>query len=56
MLAREFAGAMTFPLFSDPAPKPATNYPALLHRVTLQDYLGETLAVLAVEHWGPTAI
>jgi len=38
--------------FSDPAPDPAANYPALLHRVTLQGYLGETLAVLAVEHWG----
>src|SRR5271156_3994372 len=31
---------------------PAENYPALLHRVTLQGYFGETLAVLAVEHWG----
>ena len=38
--------------FSDPALDPAANYPALLHRVTLQGYLGETLAVLAVEHWG----
>jgi hypothetical protein len=38
--------------FSDPAHDPAANYPALLHRVTLQGYLGETLAVLAVEHWG----
>jgi hypothetical protein len=28
------------------------NYPALLHRVTLQGYFGETLAVMAVEHWG----
>lgn len=31
---------------------PAANYPALLHRVTLQGYFGETLATLAVEHWG----
>jgi hypothetical protein len=31
---------------------PAANYPALLHRVTLQGYFGETLAVIAVEHWG----
>jgi len=31
---------------------PAANYPALLHRVTLQGYLGETLAGLAVEHFG----
>jgi hypothetical protein len=31
---------------------PAANYPAMLHQVTLQGYLGETLAVLAVEHWG----
>ena len=38
--------------FSDPAPDPAANYPALLHRVTMQGYLGETLAVLAVERWG----
>jgi hypothetical protein len=38
--------------FSDPAHDPAANYPALLHRVTLQGYLGETLAVIAVEHWG----
>jgi hypothetical protein len=38
--------------FNDPAHDPAANYPALLHRVTLQGYLGETLAVLAVEHWG----
>lgn len=33
-------------------PDPADNYPAMLHQVTLQGYLGETLAVLAVEHWG----
>jgi hypothetical protein len=38
--------------FNEPATDPAANYPALLHRVTLQGYLGETLAVLAVEHWG----
>lgn len=38
--------------FNDPVRDPATNYPALLHRVTLQGYLGETLAVVAVEHWG----
>jgi hypothetical protein len=38
--------------FNDPARDPAANYPALLHRVTLQGYLGETLAGLAVEHWG----
>jgi hypothetical protein len=38
--------------FSDPALDPGANYPALLHRVTLQGYLGETLAMLAVEHWG----
>lgn len=38
--------------FIDPANDPAANYPALLHRVTLQGYLGETLAALAVEHWG----
>ena len=38
--------------FNDPAVDPAANYPALLNRNTLQGYLGETLAVLAVEHWG----
>jgi hypothetical protein len=38
--------------FNDPAVDPAANYPAVLHRITLQGYLGETLAVLAVEHWG----
>ena len=34
------------------SPDPAANYPAMLHQITLQGYLGETLAVLAVEHWG----
>ena len=38
--------------FNDPALDPAANYPSALHRVTLQGYFGETLAVLAVEHWG----
>jgi hypothetical protein len=38
--------------FNDPVVDPAANYPALLHRITLHGYLGETLAVLAVEHWG----
>lgn len=38
--------------FNDPTHDPAANYPTLLHRVTLQGYLGETLAVIAVEHWG----
>jgi len=38
--------------FIDPATDPAANYPALLHRVTLQGYFGETLAGIAVEHWG----
>ncbi len=38
--------------FNDAARDPAANYPASLHRVTLQGYLGETLAILAVEHWG----
>jgi hypothetical protein len=38
--------------FNDPTHDPAANYPALLHRTTLLGYLGETLAVLAVEHWG----
>lgn len=38
--------------YNDPSVDPAANYPALLHRNTLQGYLGETLSVLAVEHWG----
>lgn len=37
--------------FSDPALDPAANYPGMLHRTTLQGYLGETFAALAVEHW-----
>ena len=38
--------------FRDQPNDPAANYPALLHRMTLQGYFGETLAVIAVEHWG----
>ena len=38
--------------FNNPTVDPAANYPALLNRITLQGYLGETLPVLAVEHWG----
>jgi hypothetical protein len=38
--------------FDDEVLDPAANYPALLHRITLQGYLGEILAVVAVEHWG----
>lgn len=38
--------------FRGPQNDPAANYPALLHRVTLQGYFGETLAAIAVEHWG----
>lgn len=38
--------------FANEVLDPAANYPALLHRVTLQGYLGEILAVVAVEHWG----
>jgi hypothetical protein len=38
--------------FRDTPIDPAANYPSLLHRVTLQGYFGETLAVIAVEHWG----
>jgi hypothetical protein len=37
--------------FTDPTLDPAANYPRLLHRITLQGYLGETFAALAVEHW-----
>jgi hypothetical protein len=38
--------------FVGPANDPAANYPNLLHRVTLQGYLGEILGGMAVEHWG----
>jgi hypothetical protein len=38
--------------FRAPPLDPAAYYPALLHRVTLQGYFGETLAVISVEHWG----
>lgn len=38
--------------FNDPSLDPAANYPKALHRITLQGYLGETLGVIAVEHWG----
>lgn len=38
--------------FADGEEDPAANYPAVLHRVTLQGYLGETLAGLAIEHFG----
>lgn len=38
--------------FNDPVSDPAANYPAVLHRNTLQGYFGEALAVVATEHWG----
>jgi hypothetical protein len=38
--------------FLDLATDPAAHYPAILHRFTLQGYLGEILAGLAIEHWG----
>ena len=31
---------------------PAAHYPAMLNRISLQGYFGETLGVLAVEHFG----
>src|SRR5207247_2518782 len=49
-LRRGFEDALS--PFNDPASDPAANYPAVLNRITLQGYFGETLAVLAVEHWG----
>jgi hypothetical protein len=49
-LRRGFEDALS--PFNDPATDPAANYPAVLNRITLQGYFGETLAVLAVEHWG----
>ena len=38
--------------FKAGAKDPAEGYPQLLHRTTLQGYLGEMLGVLAVEHFG----
>jgi hypothetical protein len=38
--------------FRDTPTDPAANYPGFLHKITLFGYFGETLAVLAVEHWG----
>lgn len=38
--------------FADSASDPAAHYPAMLNRITLQGYLGETLGGLAVEHFG----
>lgn len=38
--------------FEEQGADPAANYPAILHRYTLQGYFGETLSALAVEHWG----
>ncbi|UVF21351.1 hypothetical protein HPT29_009595 [Microvirga terrae] len=38
--------------FNDPATDPAANFPRMMNRITLQGYFGETLAVIAVEHWG----
>lgn len=38
--------------FSDSVDDPAAHYPAMLNRITLQGYLGETIAGLAVEHFG----
>lgn len=38
--------------FSGSVDDPAAHYPAMLNRITLQGYLGETFAGLAVEHFG----
>lgn len=38
--------------FNTPGIDPAASYPAMLHHVTLQGYFGETLAAVAIEHWG----
>ena len=38
--------------FNNSVVDPAANFPAMLNCITLQGYFGETLAVLAVEHWG----
>ncbi|MFC0220808.1 hypothetical protein ACFFJ7_20730 [Pseudochelatococcus lubricantis] len=38
--------------FSDLVDDPAAHYPGMLNRIALQGYLRETLAGLAVEHFG----
>lgn len=38
--------------FNDPVVDPAANYPAMLNQASLKGYFGETLAALAVEHFG----
>lgn len=38
--------------FNDVVVDPAAGYPAMLHRLTLKGYFGETLAAIAIEHWG----
>ena len=38
--------------FDEPVLDPAANYPGALNRMTLLGYFGETLAVIAAEHWG----
>jgi len=38
--------------FNDPLEDPAANYPAMLNQASLKGYFGETLAALAVEHFG----
>jgi len=43
------------PFLDDPN-DPAARYPGILNRITLQGYFGETLAALAVEHWGAHGI
>ena len=49
-LRRGFEDALS--PFRESSNDPAANYPALLHRVTLQGYFGEMLGILVVEHWG----
>jgi hypothetical protein len=38
--------------FANTVDDPAAHYPSMLNRITLQGYLGETLAGLAIEHFG----
>lgn len=38
--------------YVDPSIDPAMHYPAILHQITLQGYLGELLGGIATEHWG----
>jgi len=50
---RSLAGISLDPLDGSPSVDPAAGYPSQLHEVTLKGYLGEVLAGLMCEHFGP---